>query len=733
MKPINEMVEMIAAELGLDDAEFAQRKAMLEFTETDIALLRAVHAPLEQIRQSFSDSFYNHLLSFEPLRKLLPDEATINRLKQTQSAYFGELTAGEYGADYIKNRLRVGIVHQRIGLEPKWYVGAYRKYLSDLIPRLWQLCGSDADKFIATYNALLKVVLLDMGLALDTYFQADRQALLQLKLYAEQIVNCMPSGLLVLDPDLTIRSSNRALRRMLDLSENGGEIGQPLEHLFPSPLLRKAALEVIDTSLHQHNLVIELPGESGARWFEFDISGTLLEQEQALLLMVQDITERKQIESQLVYLANHDALTHLPNRNLLHDRIDQAIARAQHAGRTMAALLLDFDRFKNINDSLGHDIGDKVINQVALRLQASVRDGDTVARLGGDEFVIALADLAREEDIVEIAQKILNTVTQPLQVNGHELVLTTSIGISIYPQNGGNAKELLKNADAAMYRAKDAGGNSFRFYAQEMNVRALARLKMETDLRRALEHNEFLLHYQPQVDLASGKVIGMEALLRWQPPGQGLISPAEFISLAEETGLIVPIGEWVLHTACAQNLAWRKAGLAPVTMAVNLSARQFGQQDLVAMVSRTLRETGGSPQWLELEITESMLMENPEEAAATLRELSATGIQLSVDDFGTGYSSLSYLKRFPIHALKIDQSFVRDISTDADDAAITRTVIALAHNLKLKVLAEGVETAAQLEFLRAHGCDQMQGYYFSRPLPAAEIEKLLREGKCLSN
>lgn len=725
------MIEAIAAELGLDDAEFAQRKALLEFTEADIALLRQVHEPLEQIRQSFSDSFYNHLLSFEPLRKLLPDEATVNRLKQAQSAYFSELTAGEYGAEYIKNRLRVGIVHQRIGLEPKWYVGAYRKYLSELIPLLWRLCDSDTDKFIATYNALLKVVLLDMGLALDTYFEADQHAIVQLKQHSERIVNCMPSGLLVLDPDLTIRSTNRAIRRMLNLGETGEEVGKPLEHLFFSPLLREAALKVADTSLHQHSLVIELPGESGARWFEFDVSGTLLEQEHALLVMVQDVTERKQSETRLVYLATHDALTHLPNRNLLHDRMDQAIARAQHTERTTAALLLDFDRFKNINDSLGHDIGDKVIMQIALRLQDNVRDGDTVARLGGDEFVIALKDLAHEDDIVEIAQKILNAVTQPLLIDGHELVLTTSIGISIYPQNGDNAKELLKNADAAMYRAKDAGGNAFRFYAQEMNLRALARLEMESNLRRALERNEFLLHYQPQVDLVSGKMIGMEALLRWQPPGQKLISPLEFIPLAEETGLIVPIGEWVLRTACVQNMAWRKAGLPPVTMAVNLSACQFSKQDLVAMVTRTLHETGADPQWLELEITESMLMENPEEAAATLRELSATGIRLSVDDFGTGYSSLGYLKRFPIHTLKIDRSFVNDITTDADDAAITRAVISLAHNLKLKVLAEGVETLAQLEFLRAYGCGKMQGYYFSRPLPAAEIEKLLREGKCL--
>ncbi|KRB89115.1 sensor domain-containing protein [Noviherbaspirillum sp. Root189] len=442
--------------------------------------------------------------------------------------------------------------------------------------------------------------------------------------------------------------------------------------------------------------------------------------------VVEDISRRKQIEEELLHLANHDALTSLPNRSLLLDRLSQALVFAERSEEQVAVMLIDLDRFKNINDSLGHDAGDKIIMEIARRLSASVRAGDTIARLGGDEFVIIRPDVVKDDAVAILAQQILEDLSRPLMVQGHEFYPTGSIGISMYPKDGSDGQTLLKNADTAMYRAKDAGRNNFQFYAHEMNSRALDRLKLESGLRRALERNEFVVHYQPQMDIASGRIIGAEALLRWEPPGQAMVFPSDFIPIAEEAGLIVQIGEWVLRTACTQKKAWHDAGItAPLKVAVNLSARQFKHQDIVKVVSHVLEQTGCRPDWLELEITESVVMENPEAAAATLHKLSDMGVHLSIDDFGTGYSSLSYLKRFPINSLKIDRSFVRDITTDADDAAIAKAVIALAHSLKMRVIAEGVETAEQLAFLREQQCDEMQGYLLSRPVPAATLEELV--------
>jgi diguanylate cyclase (GGDEF)-like protein/PAS domain S-box-containing protein len=445
--------------------------------------------------------------------------------------------------------------------------------------------------------------------------------------------------------------------------------------------------------------------------------------------VVEDISRRKHIEEELLHLANHDALTSLPNRSLLLDRLSQAVVFAKRSGGQVAVMLIDLDRFKNINDSLGHDVGDKIIMEIGRRLSSSAQAGDTIARLGGDEFVLIRPDVVREDAVAIMAQQTLEALSRPMTIQGHEFYPTGSSGISMFPKDGHDSQTLLKNADTAMYRAKDAGRNNFQFYAHEMNARALDRLKLESGLRRALEREEFVLHYQPQMDIASGEIVGVEALLRWQPPGQAMVFPGDFIPTAEETGLIVPIGEWVLRTACMQNKAWRDAGKLPsLKVAVNLSARQFKQQDIVKMVSRILDETGCRPQWLELELTESIVMENPEAAAEILQRLSDMGVHLSIDDFGTGYSSLSYLKRFPIDSLKIDRSFVRDITTDADDAAIAKAVIALSHSLKLKVIAEGVETAGQLDFLREQRCNQMQGYYLSRPLAVDQLEKMMLDG-----
>jgi len=447
--------------------------------------------------------------------------------------------------------------------------------------------------------------------------------------------------------------------------------------------------------------------------------------------IIRDITERKRYESQLERQANYDELTGLANRNLVQDRLNQALAFSHRHDCGLAVLFIDLDHFKKINDSLGHDSGDALLTQVASRLSCSVREGDTVARQGGDEFVLLLPEIRAEDDVPEITQKLVKAMSAPFNVNGRELHITCSIGIASYPKDGEDRQTLLKNADAAMYRAKELGRNNAQHYAAEMNVKAMERLVLENGLYHALARNEFLLHYQPQVDLRTGEIAGMEALVRWQHPELGLVSPAMFIPVAEDSGLIVSIGEWVLRTACAQNKAWQLAGFKPISVAVNLSARQFRQPDLAEMVAGILRETGLDPACLELELTESLVMQDVEKTISTLGKLKAMGIKLSVDDFGTGYSSLSYLKRFPIDTLKIDQSFVRDITTDPDDAAIAKTIISMAHDMQLRVIAEGVETEAQKSFLQQRHCDEMQGYFFSRPVPAEAFETLLREGRSL--
>ncbi len=451
-----------------------------------------------------------------------------------------------------------------------------------------------------------------------------------------------------------------------------------------------------------------------------------------LVGVARDITERRLTEARLQHLAYHDPLTGLPNRTLALDRVEQAMARARWNQRIAALLFLDLDHFKLINDSLGHTYGDLLLQRVSERLQTCLRPGDTIARLGGDEFVILLVDVAQTDDVASVAQQVLDSFKAKFQVNGHEVFVNTSIGISLFPGDGADAETLLKNADTAMYRAKERGRNNFQYFTADMNARVQQRLELELGLRMALERSEFFLHYQPLVSLDTGHIVGVEALLRWQHPERGLVGPNEFIPVAEETGLIVPIGEWVLRTACAQNQAWQDAGLPPVRMAVNLADRQFTQADLAAVVAGVLEETGMAPEWLELELTENVLMHNAEASLTTLEALHDMGIVLSIDDFGSGHSSFGYLKHFPIRTVKVDRAFVQHIASDADDAAIVSAIIAMAHRLKLKVVAEGVETEEQLFYLQSLRCDQIQGFLFSRPVPADDAAKLIAAGQPLA-
>ncbi|MEW6645924.1 MAG: EAL domain-containing protein [Pseudomonadota bacterium] len=447
---------------------------------------------------------------------------------------------------------------------------------------------------------------------------------------------------------------------------------------------------------------------------------------------VQDITERHLTHAQLQEkqqhldrLAHYDSLTGLPNRMLFRDRLEQSLLKARRRHEQLAVLFVDLDEFKQINDSLGHAVGDLVLQQVAHRFLTVVREEDSVARLGGDEFTVILESVPSMESVSQIAQKLIHVTQEPLHIDTRELYVTTSIGISLYPGDGQDAETLLRNADTAMFKAKEQGRNAFHFYTEDMTQKAYDRILMETNLRNALRNEEFVLYYQPKLSLRTRAVVGMEALLRWQLPEGGMIPPGRFIPVAEESGLIIPLGQWVLHEAFRQACLWREQGLLQGRIAVNLSGKQLYQRDLIEVMRNALADTGCDPRWIELEVTEGFVMKNPEQSIQLLGELRAMGFELSIDDFGTGYSSLAYLKQLPIAKLKIDQSFVRDIPHDADDVAIARAVIALGRSLDMTTIAEGVETVAQRDFMLAEGCDEVQGYLFSHPLPADKASQFL--------
>ena len=442
-----------------------------------------------------------------------------------------------------------------------------------------------------------------------------------------------------------------------------------------------------------------------------------------LVSIFRDITHRKLIEEKIWYQAHHDTLTDLPNRLLFNEHLNLALAQAKRKKRKCAIIFLDLDRFKLINDTLGHSNGDLLLQLVAQRLRKGLYEGDTIGRLGGDEFLILLPELDHEKDAATVALKILNLFTEPFYLDNHEVFVSSSLGISLYPTDGENIETLLKHADTAMYHAKEQGRNNYQFFTQELNEKTYERLNVENDLRKGLERKEFVLHYQPLMNLDSGELVGVEALIRWQSPQRGLVSPGVFIPIAEETGLIVPIGERVLREACLQNLTWQQKGYPPHRIAVNISARQFREPNFVETITRTLEEIGMDPQWLELEITESIAMERGETTIQQLKRLRQLGIQIAIDDFGTGFSSLNSLRRLPLTTLKIDQSFIREIGNDCNGEAVLRTIIHLAKDLQLRIIAEGVEEREQLDFLKRESCDEMQGYLFSRPLPCEEIEE----------
>ena len=496
-----------------------------------------------------------------------------------------------------------------------------------------------------------------------------------------------------------------------------------LELAFDELIAGRGAKALIESTLKRrdgtpfHAEIHRQVQQSGADW--------------VIVAVVRDITERKLAENRLHYLAHYDALTGLPNRGLFYDTLQKTLQLSHQNRWKIAVLFIDLDHFKNVNDTLGHACGDALLLQFGERLVKCVRLRDTVGRLGGDEFAVSLLIPEDRHSAVVVAKKIKETLCEPFLLKGREVIITASIGISVSPDDTDDHETLIRYADMAMYRVKLAGRDTFRFFTAQMNADMLARLEMENALRKAVEHDEFVLHYQPKVQLDSGKVIGVEALLRWDQPGHGLISPQQFIPILEDTGLILRVGTWVIDTACAQIRHWIDVAATPLQISVNVAGRQFVEGDVVGDVARALATYAIPADLLELELTESSLMANTECTIESMRQLKELGVQISIDDFGTGFSSLAYLCRFPIDKLKIDIAFVRNITSNPDDATIVRTIIQMAHSLKLHVIAEGVEKIAQLDYLREHGCDQIQGYYFSRPLALLALEQLLAEKKCL--
>ena len=522
---------------------------------------------------------------------------------------------------------------------------------------------------------------------------------------------------------------NHAGARMLGYDSPEEVLALPVTSLYHTASDREAFLRKLQSEKSLTNHEMRFRRKNGDSLWAM-VNGSLVDDDSGIASIAEgtfiDITERKVAEERVQFLAYYDALTGLPNRTLLQDRLTKALAGARRRKDKVAIIFLDLDRLKIINDSLGHSAGDLLLQKVAERLKKWAREQDTVARVGGDEFLIVLTAVKDAADAAVAAGRILNAMTGGYVVQGHSISISCSLGISIFPEHGADGETLIKNADAAMYSAKDGGRNNFQFFTADMNAEALERLTLENSLRLALRREELFLVYQPQMDIATGTIIGVEALLRWQHPESGLVPPDKFIRIAENSGLIIPIGEWVLRTACSQARKWQEEGLPAVPVGVNVSAVQFRQEGFCEFIKKVLRETGLAPQYLELELTESLLLSNADVTFSVLQELKAMGLKLAIDDFGTGYSSLSYLKHFPVGKLKIDRSFIRDVAVNPDDAAITTAIISMAKSLNLLVIAEGVENEAQMSFLRTHHCDEIQGYYFSKPLTVDAVADRLR-------
>ena len=579
----------------------------------------------------------------------------------------------------------------------------------------------------------------------NAVLEESKQKLERQKQLYELVMENSANGVMLIDAQTNrFLDANRAVMKVLKYDSKEEILQKSPSDL--SPELQVDGESSFDKSMRMNQIAME-KGSHSFEWINLAKDGSevyvyvtltpiMLEGKLILHVVSQDISQRKAHEKEMLeqkerldYQAHHDVLTKLPNRLLFSDRLHKAIQKATRDKTELALFFIDLDRFKQINDSLGHQMGDKVLIEVSNRLKNSMREGDSLARLGGDEFTVLMEGLRRSEDASTLAKKIIDTIIEPMEFDGHKLYLSASIGISLFPNDDRDLDKLLMYADSAMYKAKDEGRNNFQFYSSQMTALATQRMEIESKLYKAIDNEEFLVYYQPQIDAREKKIIGMEALVRWNHPTDGIIPPFEFIGIAEDNGLIVPIDLWVMDTAMRQVVEWYKEGLNPGVLALNLSLKQLHQENFIETFAKILKRTGCKAEWVELEVTESSIMQHPEDSIVLLNKLSAMGIELAIDDFGTGYSSLSYLKRLPLDKLKIDKSFIDDIPHKEEDIGISKAIIALAKSLNLRVIAEGVETQEQLDFLLANDCDNIQGYFFSKPLPFDAMQEYLQNPK----
>lgn len=970
----HDLISKFAKSMSIDFDEISLRKQYLQLEDQDVSLLQELNRRLTNKNKSYIVDFYSHLLNFKEIQSLIKDESTLERLRKSQDIYFNELTSGRYDLEYVLKRIKVGYIHQQVGLEPKWYLGAYNSFLSEMIPKIHDLFSDDHTYAIGTIKALMKIVFFDMGFSLESYFQSNIKSIVKLKEFSENILRNMPAGLVVLDESNQIIQANEKFYQIFDVDSRANkkrlssyidDVGlskritavlsdkkerkdykcnyknnsflnisisstvlneqdalllivediTEQEKLFQSekesksktesilqnvfdgiitfdshgiiktynksaekmfgydnefiigkhvsiiikPEKNKTKTNTFDSGLLKYNEILhsslrnaigktvshdnfpvdisvsDMPDKynqtftavirdmSGRKKIENKMKilssaieqtadsviitdqmgvityvnsafekmtgysksealgktpnivksgnhnkefyrklwskikdghvfidtfinrkkdGDLYYEEKTITPLIDDsgnitqyvstgknITERMKAQDRLNYLAYHDVLTGLPNRMLLAERMSQEIKRAKRLKTKAALLFIDIDRFKNVNDTLGHYIGDELLTKVAIRLREEIRSGDTVARLGGDEFGLLLTDIKHESDVTDFSEKLLVSLSKSYNVDGNELYATASIGICLFPDDGDTDVKLLKNADAAMYKAKEGGKNTFKYYSHEMSNKAKQRLSLETSMRSAIDNNEFILHYQPQIELGTNKIRSVEALIRWNNPGQGLIPPNDFIPFLEETGMIIPVGKWIVSEAIRTHKEFLKYKNGPELISINISGKQFLSEDLASYIIDALWESNLSADNIELEITESLLMENIEETIKVLSRLKELGVKIAVDDFGTGYSSLSYLKRLPIDVLKLDRSFVKDVDKDADSASIASAIISLGHDLGMEIIAEGVETESQMEFLADKKCDIVQGYLYSKPVSSGEIKSFIKKHK----
>ncbi len=718
--------------LGLDQAEADERCRLLGWQAADAARLNALAETMQPAQQAFVERLYQHLGEFPGPASLLSNETTLARLKHSQLDYYQRLWRGPYDGDYVASRLRIGLIHQIAGVELKWYLGGYRLYLDSMLSALFPDAAQRT-----LFASLLKAVFFDMTLAIDTYSAAQRKALEDSEARFARALRGANDGIWDwhLEHDRLYVSERWA--GMLGLSRDSLGEGSAswFSRVHPDDLpgLRQAIdAHLSGTSELVHHEYRMRRSQGDYLWvLARGVAQTDADGQRRIAGSQSDISTRKAVEQQLRHAARHDPLTGLGNRLRLDELLPQALQQLGKPGARQAALLfIDLDRFKLINDSLGHACGDQVLVEVGRRLSQCLRPGDHLCRFGGDEFVVLLTDLACASDAEQVAQRMLDSLHLPLHLAEQTLVVSASIGIAAL-QASDASQDALQAADLALYRAKQAGKAQFARYSAELQSSARHQLELESALGQALDRDEFVLHYQPiyQIEQDPPQLIGVEALLRWNQ-GDALVPPQEFIPSLEESGEILRVGDWVLAQACRQVRAWQLAGQPQLRCSVNLSSRQLQQDDFVARLTQILSDSGLPAANLILEITESQLMQDCTATLITLRELASLGVRLALDDFGTGYSSLGYLKRFPLHIIKVDRSFIDGAPQNAEQTAISRAIIGLGHSLGLEVVAEGVEQVSHLDFLRQEGCSLAQGYWFSRPRAAAGLQRLFSGEAC---